>query len=710
MPVTKKKRVKGDIREAAKLRRRAEGRLDNKERTRLPHRAVAPQGERLVHELDVHKIELELQNEELRLGSETLEASLAQYAELYDFAPVGYFTLDRSGTIQQLNLTGARLLGLERAHLVGRPFETFVARGDRPALRAFLGEVFGGVGQATCEVSIEPRGSGDAAAHPHAHAIHVRVAATIADNKKECRALAMDVTDQTNAVRALRESELRFRTLVESMEDSVITTDRRGCTTSVRSKLLERLGIQTATFVGKTAPEIYGGEVGARHEAAHARVLAGEPVVYEWTHELGRHRFQMQTVASPLRDAEGHITGSLDVSRDLTELKKLHEQVMLADRMSSLGILAAGIAHEINNPLAVVIANLDAALDQLRRAQKSTAPAPPFPPETLEMLDDCLESADRVRQIVGDLKVFSRADENKRALVDLPRVVRASLKLVKNEIRHRATLITDFGDVPAVLGNEARLGQVFLNLLVNAAQSVPEGNVARHTITVRTLTHPSGCAVVEVRDTGLGITPEALAHIFEPFFTTKPIGVGTGLGLAICRQIVTGVGGEITVDSEVGAGTVFRVLLPAAIDQTLEIVAPQPSQQQAPPPSQTSGRRGRILLIDDDPEVLKTTARTLAGRHEVIALLRARDALDLITAGENFDLVISDLMMPEMTGMDLHGALSAIAPQHAKRMIFLTGGAFTPRARGFLRQVDNPRLDKPFDRQNLIGLVDSVLE
>jgi nitrogen-specific signal transduction histidine kinase len=409
----------------------------------------------------------------------------------------------------------------------------------------------------------------------------------------------------------------------------------------------------------------------------------------------------MQTVASPLRDAEGHITGSLGVSRDLTELKKLHEQVLLADRMSSLGILAAGIAHEINNPLAVVIANLDAALEQLRRVQKSTAPTPPFPPETLEMLDDCLESADRVRQIVGDLKVFSRADENKRSLVDLPRVVRTSLKLVKNEIRHRATLITDFGDVPAVLGNEARLGQVFLNLLVNAAQSVPEGNVARHTITVRTLTHASGCAVVEVRDTGLGISPEALAHIFEPFFTTKPIGVGTGLGLAICRQIVTGVGGEITVDSEVGTGTVFRVLLPAAIDQTVEIVAPPP-----PPPS---GRRGRILLIDDDPEVLKTTARTLAGRHEVIALLRAREALDLITAGETFDLVISDLMMPEMTGMDLHGALSAIAPQHAKRMIFLTGGAFTPSARGFLRQVDNPRLDKPFDRQNLIGLVDRVL-
>jgi CheY-like chemotaxis protein len=232
---------------------------------------------------------------------------------------------------------------------------------------------------------------------------------------------------------------------------------------------------------------------------------------------------------------------------------------------------------------------------------------------------------------------------------------------------------------------------------------MPEGQVERHSITIRTLTHESGCAVVEVRDTGPGIPPEIAAHIFEPFFTTKPIGAGTGLGLAICQRIVTGFGGQITVDSEVGKGTRFRVVLPAALDDTTETEV----REALPAPT---GRRAKILLIDDDPATLKATARTLSARHEVTSVLRAREALERITAGEHFDLVISDLMMPEMTGMDLHRALAAIAPLHAQHMIFLTGGAFTPGAREFLGQVDNLRLDKPFERQGLLALVGRAVQ
>jgi PAS domain S-box-containing protein len=492
-----------------------------------------------------------------------------------------------------------------------------------------------------------------------------------------------------------------FRTLVEAMEDSVISVDRHERILSARWKRLDRLGIAASTFVGKTVTEVYGPEVGAGHQAAHARVLEGETAVHEWTHQVEGKRVCMQTVTSPLRDATGQITGFLDVSRDVTQLKRLHEEVVISARMSSLGVLAAGIAHEINNPLAVVMANLDATLTDLRRA--NTDSPQPWLADALDALGDCAASAERVRQILNDLKLFANPDEKTQTLVDLRKVVATAIKLANNELRHRAALVTEYNDIPPVVGNEARLAQVVLNLLVHAAQSLPEGQVDQNTITIRTMTHESGCALVEVRDTGPGMPQEILAHVFEPFFATKPIGFGTGLGLAVCRQIVTGLGGQVTVDSDLGRGTRFRLLFPGAAHERRSSSA---VRHATPGPA----RRARLLLIDDDPDVLKVTARALSQRHEVVSVLRAQDAIDKINAGEVFDLIVSDLMMPVVTGMELHRVLCTIAPEHARRMIFLTGGAFTPGAREFLNRVDNLRVDKPYDRRNLLALIDRLVK
>jgi nitrogen-specific signal transduction histidine kinase len=369
------------------------------------------------------------------------------------------------------------------------------------------------------------------------------------------------------------------------------------------------------------------------------------------------------------------------------EQRRMEEKLLRADRMASIGALVAGVAHEINNPLAIVLANLDLL------AHLAIPPSGPAPrldsAEIQETLRDAREAADRVRVIVAGLKTLSRSDELERGPVDLHRMLDFSIKMAWNEIRHRARLVKAYGPVPAVHGNEARLGQVFLNLLINAAQAIPEGHAGENEIRISTQRGPDDSVTVEIRDSGLGMPAEVIARIFDPFFTSKPVGAGTGLGLAICDTIVRSHGGEITVSSAVGQGSTFVVRLPASDGV--------PSYLQRATPVIAVARRARVLVIDDEPAIGIALRRTLQDDHDVDAVTSARSALDLLDAGRRFDLILCDMMMPEQTGEGLHAELAGKLPDQAERMVFLTGGAFTPGARAFLDRVNNVCLEKPFD-------------
>jgi CheY-like chemotaxis protein/two-component sensor histidine kinase len=321
--------------------------------------------------------------------------------------------------------------------------------------------------------------------------------------------------------------------------------------------------------------------------------------------------------------------------------------------------------------------------------------------EVIDELRDAGDSADRLKHIVRDLKIFSRsADEERCCAVNIKQVLESSLRMAWNEIRHRARLIKDYGDVRLVEANDARLGQVFLNLIVNAVQAIREGNADQNFISVSTMMDAaSGCVAVEIRDSGCGIPQEYLPRIFDTFFTTKPVGVGTGLGLSICHRIVTGLGGAIHVDSEVGKGTVFRVLLKPS---TLEEEQAAPTAVVAPP---SATRRGKVLVIDDEPAIIRALERVLVHEHEVTPTSNAGDARKRILAGERYDVILCDLMMPQMTGMDLHAEFLRVAPEQASRMVFMTGGAFTPGSRAFLDDIPNPCIEKPFDTHHLRSIV-----
>jgi PAS domain S-box-containing protein len=440
-----------------------------------------------------------------------------------------------------------------------------------------------------------------------------------------------------------------------------------------------------------------GDHVAAMRKALQRVAETGEPQGFEaQVMREGGKQVWYSTRLGPIKQ-RGQVTGAVLVARDVSESKQTELHLMVADRMASVGTLAAGVAHEINNPLASVIANLDMAMQDLEGVDRNM-----LPNELVDELGDARTAADRVREIVRDLKIFSRAEEERRGPVDVEHVLESTLRMAWNELRHRAKLVKVFGKVPEVEANESRLGQVFLNLIINAAHAIAPGNYEANQIKVTTSTDASGRVVIAIADTGTGIPVEARQRLFTPFFTTKPVGVGTGLGLAISHRIITQFGGTITFDTEVGRGTEFRVTLPAAGSRFYE---PSPGPTKTIPPA----RRGTVLVIDDEEPLALAMRRFLSQDHEVTAVHSARAALDLLEGGTRFDVILCDLMMPQITGMELHGALAKLDRDQARRVVFMTGGAFTTSAREFLDTIDNPRLEKPFDLKDLRKMVNDLI-
>jgi PAS domain S-box-containing protein len=403
----------------------------------------------------------------------------------------------------------------------------------------------------------------------------------------------------------------------------------------------------------------------------------------------------------------------LAIARDLTEKRRIDAQLRVTDRMASMGTLAAGVVHEVNNPLGYAVANIGFAMEELARVESLLVPHGDEDADALtarltqarvalqpiaEALQEARQGGERVRQIVRDLRTFSRVDDDRRGLLDVRRVLESAINMAYNEIRHRARLVKDYGATPLVEGSEARLGQVFLNLLVNAAQSIPEGGAEQHRIRVVTGTDAQGRCVVEVLDTGHGIAAGDLRRIFEPFFTTRP-GTGTGLGLSICHNIVASMGGEIAVESAIGKGTTVRVSLP----RTRDASAPAPASDAAPDSAVGgAGRtRGRVLVVDDEVMMARAVQRLLEGEHDVVILTDPFKAVELLASGAYFDAMLCDLMMPTMSGMEVYDAVLRSQPKLARRIVFMTGGAFTTRATQFLESVDNARVEKPLDRAAL---------
>jgi PAS domain S-box-containing protein len=509
--------------------------------------------------------------------------------------------------------------------------------------------------------------------------------------------LARAYEDRETAERRATEHAALLDALIESAPDYVAHLDLDGTIRLMNRPLFEH---PSTSVVGTNIFSYPSGD----HAIALRKALAqiertGAPQGFEASvFRPDGSQVWYSTRLGPVKEG-GKVTGAVLVSRDVSDKKQTEMHLMLSDRMASVGTLAAGVAHEINNPLASVIANLDMAMQDIVALAETSK----LPPDLSDELKDARVAADRVREIVRDLKIFSRGDEDRHGPVDVEQVLESTLRMAWNELRHRAKVVKQYGKVPQVDAHESRLGQVFLNLIINAAHAIPAGNYDANEIRITTALDVTGRVVVGIGDTGTGIPVEVRPRLFTPFFSTKPIGVGTGLGLAISHRIITQFGGTITFDTEVGKGTTFHIALPVSGGPVVQQHT-QKMWTRAP-----AARRGSVLVVDDEESLAQALRRFLSVEHSVTAVYRARDALDLLELGTRYDVILCDLMMPQITGMELHAEVARLDPAQAARFVFLTGGAFTPSAREFLIATTNRRIEKPFDLKDVRRLVNELI-
>jgi PAS domain S-box-containing protein len=514
------------------------------------------------------------------------------------------------------------------------------------------------------------------------------------------------------------EAEL-FAAAFASSADAMLDVTEDGRILSWNPAAGQLLGHQRTDMVGRpldalAAPGQLHGEF-LRCAVRDGSVASVERV---WLHRDGL-RIPMSLSFSAIRSSHDAPLTILVVGRDLRAAKKGEE----LERLAAIGQLAAGVAHEINNPCAFVHGNLTVLADELvalgTGAPGETAPAPGGAPEGTgpetqarldamrEMVEECLLGVQRIRTIVRDLGMFARIDNADVALVSPNDLVHDALALARNQIRHRARLSIRLGDLPPLALDRAKMAQVVLNLLVNAADALGENPAERNQILVESSVRGEQI-LLAVEDNGCGIPPEHLAHLFTPFYTTKPHGKGSGLGLTISAETVRKHGGELHVSSEVGRGTRFEIWLP----RTTLLHRSLPAPAAAPQPVAAAGpttRRLRILVIDDEPLVRRSLRRMLARHHDVIEAESGASALVLLDRDASFDAVFCDLMMPETDGVAVWEQLSVQHRALAGRMIFVTGGAVTQRARRFIDSAQPRLLEKPVARGELLAALDQLL-
>ena len=519
----------------------------------------------------------------------------------------------------------------------------------------------------------------------------------------------VEVTEHVQtSISAITNSERRYRRMIEAANDAIWIVDFE------TARILEA-NTATSTMFGYKREELL--EMTPRQLVGHGSDAIVDRMAKS-LRETGRaldHRHPMRrkdgsrfwaTVQltsfdfmarrqymGVIRDVTEEIERQHALERSNRQLAETQTQLLHSSRLAALGQMAAGVAHEINNPLQYVLAGIE-----------EIATLPSADSEAQQVLADMREGAERIRSVTRSLLPFARVDNAHIEHIDLNDVVQWAVRVTGNEIRHRARLeLRLAADLPTILAQRVRIGQLVTNLLTNAAHAITEGASERHYVRITTELTGNRCRVT-VEDSGSGIPEEIRPRIFDPFFTTKPREVGTGLGLALCAEIVTRQGGTIEFESTIGMGSRFVVTFAESANEPVK--TPEP---RANTPPVGAGRGPRVLVIDDEEPLVRTYKRFLKG-IDVVTAVGGKAALEVLATDTDFDAIICDLMMPSVDGPMVHAHISAHAPHLVERIIFCSGGAFTTRVRSFIEAVPNLILDKPVSPNHLRLSLDQLIK
>ncbi|NVB82392.1 MAG: response regulator [Kofleriaceae bacterium] len=374
----------------------------------------------------------------------------------------------------------------------------------------------------------------------------------------------------------------------------------------------------------------------------------------------------------------------LAFARDVTERKALQQHLVRADRLAAVGTLAAGVAHEINNPLTYIQLSLqliESALEKL----------PEMPEGVPDYIRDAQHGIERVAAITRSLRMFARADEAPPCPVDPVPVLDRALEIVGHDLRHRARLVRRIAETPWVIANGSRLEQVLVNLLLNSIQSLRGRE--DDTITVELCAAGTEHVALSITDTGSGISPAVRERIFDPFFTTKAVGEGMGLGLAVSKSIIDSIGGQLELTSTEGTGTTATVTL-RAHEAPPKVVEPDPS----------IGEPRRVLVVDDEARVRELLGIVLGQFHDITVVDGGEAAIAAARDGQ-FDVIVCDVMMPGLSGVDVHKQLAAVVPGLERRIVFITGGTFVTDVAELVSATGNRVIQKPFDVEQILAAI-----
>jgi len=621
-----------------------------------------------------------------RRARDAVIQSEARYRNLFESATDAIYTVDLDGSFTSLNDATVELSGWPKTELLGRSARLLIDDEDLALVKEdFQRAITGHAVRFECRYRRADGGRRLVSVTNTPIRVGREVVGVLG--------VARDMTEVREHAAALERSEARYTRLVESASDGIFTVDAAGRFTAVNHSLERGVGRSRDELLGSPfAGVVDARDLGAASQLLHD-TLAGQrsrgTLRYHSADGGVRHG---SLITSPVIE-DGAIVGALGIMRDVTDDQRLAEQLLQQEKLAAVGQLVSGVAHELNNPLAGVL-----AYAQLLLSMAAVQDA-----ETRQAVETIHHEATRAAKIVSNLLTFARRQPAERADADLNAIITDTLALRRYALRASGIELDVALDpaLPRTWADPFQLQQVMLNLLTNAEQALAEW-IGPRRIGVRTR-HADGCIVVSVSDTGAGVPEGERDRVFNPFFTTKPVGQGTGLGLSISDGIVRQHGGQIRVESVPGSGASFVLRIPV---QPAPASRPAPVVDSAALPPTGDGRR--LLVVDDEPAMRTAIGNFLASLgHGVTVAAGGLEARSLLERHE-YDVVLLDLRMPDLGGDDLYRELAEHDPRHAQRVVFVTGDTHNSQARRFLAEAGRPSVSKPFQLDDLATVVAGV--